>query len=189
MANNLLDVLRKLNKDYYSISELERISKLRKGSLLVKLTRMEKQGEIKRLMKGYYQIPNKFIDLEKVITQIYPETYISFESALSIWGVLSQKPFTITLATTKKPKKITFLERQIEFRRIKESLFFGFDLINGLYLAKPEKALLDQLYLVTLGKASLNLEELDLKSIDKKLLSVWVKKYPLRTQKIVNNLL
>ena len=46
-----------------------------------------------------------------------------------------------------------------EFCRIKESLYTGYKLTNGTYLASPEKACLDMLYLHSLGKRKVNTSE------------------------------
>ena len=66
----------------------------------------------------------------------------------------------------------------VEFRQLKKDLFFGYVMDNGMYAAEPEKALLDQLYMVCRGKERLNIKELDLKGIDKKLLEKYVKRFP-----------
>jgi hypothetical protein len=59
---------------------------------------------------------------------------------------------------------------------------------DDIYLAEPEKALLDQLYLVSKGMAVLDLEALDLKSIRKTTLRKFALKYPRATQKLVEML-
>lgn len=188
MANNFLTKIRDINKDYYTVSDLEKISCQKKKSLLVKLNRLVKNGELKRISKGYYQLAERYVDLEKIITEIYPSSYISFESALATYGILSQKPYALTLATTDKPKKIEMLARLVEFRRIKKDLFFGFDLVEGVYIAKPEKALADMLYMISKGKVTIDFSELDLKNIRKTLLLKYIKKYPLSVQKLVQEL-
>jgi len=92
MANNRLKVLGTLDKDYFSSSDLQKIFKLPRASLLVTLSRLQKRGEIKRIIKGYYQVADKPINTQKIATQIYQPSYISFESALSRYGGISQVP-------------------------------------------------------------------------------------------------
>ena len=66
----------------------------------------------------------------------------------------------------------------VEFRQLKKDLFFGYVMDNGMYVAEPEKALLDQLYMASRGKEDLNIKELDLKELNKKLFEKYAKRFP-----------
>jgi predicted transcriptional regulator of viral defense system len=114
----------------------------------------------------------------KIANQLYFPSYLSFESALSRYGILSQIPYTQTFATNKKSKKMILWSTEVEFRQIKTDLFFGYELVDEIYLARPEKALLDQLYMVSRGLASLNLKELDLKNINASIFAQFSREYP-----------
>ena len=50
----------------------------------------------------------------------------------------------------------------MQYHRLKADLFFGYAVVDGLYVAEPEKALLDQTYLATRGLSSIAWDELDL---------------------------
>jgi predicted transcriptional regulator of viral defense system len=183
MASKILKKIKEIGKDFYTIPDLEKISGLKKKSLFVALSRLEKKEEILRIAKGFYILPEQKIDAEKIATQIYAPSYVSFESALARYGILSQIPYAITLATTRKPKTISILGKLADYRRIKKELFFGFSLAEGVYAADPEKALLDTLYFVSLGRTTLSFEELDLSKIDKPKFWRYAKLYPARVQK------
>ena len=77
---------------------------------------------------------------------------------------------------------------EIEFTQIKKDLFFGYKLKNDIYIAEPEKALLDQLYLVTRGKRGLEFGELDLTNINNKILEKYSKKFPAYLNTLLNKL-
>ena len=106
-------------------------------------------------------------DAEKVANEIYYPSYLSFEKALSNYGILSQAPYTYTFATLRPTKKVTIGGFEIEYSHLKKELFFGYVLKDGKNLALPEKALLDQLYMASRGLRAVNIEELDLKEINK----------------------
>lgn len=142
------------------------------------MNRLVKQKLLIRLKRGVYQLGLSSVDVKKVANQLYYPSYLSFESALSAYGILSQIPFTQTFATTKRSKKMTISNTEAEFTQIKKDLYFGYVLENGIYIAEPEKALLDQLYLVSRGKRSVNLKELDLSNIDKVKLTDYGQKFP-----------
>ena len=59
-----------------------------------------------------------------------------------------------------------------------KDLFFGYTLDKGIYIAEPEKALLDELYLISRGKRTLDIKELDLGKIDKKKFDQYAKRFP-----------
>ena len=178
MVNNRLKTLNTINKDFYTTVDLKKIFQLPDKSLLVTLSRMQKRGDLARIAKGYYQSADKSIDIEKIATQIYQPCYISFESVLSRYGAISQVPYCLMLATTNKPKKIVLGWEIVEYRKIKQDLLFGFELIDGVYIASAEKALLDTLYMLSKGRLQIDLAVLDKKIFDKKKLFFWAKKYP-----------
>ncbi len=185
MGAKMIKSLKSIKKDYYTIPDLEKILDQKDNNLLVTLARLEKRGDIKRIFRGVYQLPDQPTNILAVATQIYQPSYVSFESALSIYGILSQVPYTVTLATTKKPKKIMIENTVCEYRRIKPGLFFGFALKDNVYQASPEKALLDQLYFVSKGKATLDLEALDLTIVNKTALRSMMKEYTQATRRLV----
>lgn len=188
MVNNLVKKIKSIGKSYYSISDLENISGLNRKSLLVKLNRMQKRDEIERLFRGYYILEDQGLNLAKIITQIFDDCYISFESALGNLGILNQKAYTITLATIKKPKRLEIAGREVEFRRLKKEFFFGYRRMGDVYIAEPEKALLDQLYLVSKGKATLDWDELNLKNLKKTVFLQYARKFPKPTQRLAKKL-
>ena len=75
-------------------------------------------------------------------------------------------------------KKITIGSTAAELSHLKPELFFGYILSNGRQVAEPEKALLDQLYLVSRGRVAVRLEELDLRLINKGKLTAYASKFP-----------
>ncbi len=188
MSEKFLKKLKEIGKSYYTLADLSKIYPGKKDSLKVLLSRLTKKKKILRLKRDVYILPEKFSEIEKIANQIYFPSYLSFGSALSFFGVLSQIPYSLIFATLLKPKKITLLDTSIEYRQIKKELFFGYFLKNGLYLAFPEKALLDLLYFVSLGKLKINLKNIDFSKIKKKKLFRYLDKYPLKTKNLVKEI-
>lgn len=167
-----------LKKPYFTVSDLEMILGLKRKSLYVTLNRLTKSGVLTRLKKNVYVVFTGDIDAEKIANEIYYPSYLSFEKALSVYGILSQIPFTLTFATARPSKKLTIANTEIEYSHIRKSLFFGYEVKKGKYIALPEKALLDELYMVSRGLRTLNMSELDLKEINKARLNEFAKKFP-----------
>jgi len=187
MKKDFLAKLNTINKDYFAFSDLLKLWDGSSNSLKVLLSRAVKNGELKKLKTNIYIPSNRNVSIEKIANKIYYPSYLSFESALSSYGILSQIPYVLTFATPLKTKKITLDDVRIEYRQIKKDLFFGFVLKDGLYVALPEKALLDSFYLASLGKLELNFKRLDYGKINKKRFNLWLKKYPEKMRKTIEN--
>ena len=174
----LLQTLRSLNKPYFTVADLEKVLGLKRDVLYVTLSRLVNNGTLIRLKKGIYQPEFQSLEIEKTANELYYPSYLSFESALSRYGILSQTPYTLTFATTKSSKKLTLADREIEYRQLKDDYFFGYTLENGIYIAKPEKAILDQLYMMSRGRAIGDTSEWSLVDLDKKKFLQYSKRFP-----------
>jgi len=182
-----LKKLQELKKDYYTVKDLERVLNMPIDSLRGQLTRWCKKGVIIRISKGIYAPYGTEINITKVANQMYYPSYLSFESVLSKYGILSQVPYTLTFATPKRTKKVILNEIEVEFTKLSDKYFFGYVFENGINIASPEKALIDCLYLVSKGKRGLNIDELYLKNINKEKLIEIAKEFPENTRKLVRD--
>jgi len=185
----LIKTLERLNKPYYSIADLEKITGLTRESLYVTLKRLADRGILEKMGQGIYRLFTAKGSLENIAASLYIPNYLSFESALSRYGVLNIVPYTITFATTRKTKRITLQGRDIEYRQIKKDLFLGYDMQGGIYLAKPEKAFLDLAYLASRGLASIDADELDIRKLSLKKLREYSRKFPQYTQRYLKKIL
>lgn len=181
----LLQLLKGFNKSYFTVADFEKILNMKREVLYVTLNRLVKSGVIIRLKRGVYVAEFQSLELEKTANELYYPSYLSFESALSRYGIVSQIPYTVTFATTKTTKKQNLAGREVEYRQLKDGLFFGYKLVEGMYIAEPEKAVLDQLYLMSKGKVASDTSEWSLVGIDKKKLQEYTKKFPPTVQKRV----
>ncbi|MDI6779553.1 MAG: hypothetical protein QME25_05085 [Bacteroidota bacterium] len=187
--NNLITVLKRLDKNYYTIADLKKITRLPLNSLYVTLARLVKNKSLIRLTSGVYIASENYDKIAIIANTLYQPSYLSFESALSRYGVLSQIPFSLSFATTKKSLRRKLADVSIEYRKIQPPLFFGYEKQESLYIATPEKALLDTLYLVSFGKLIIDLQQLDLKEINLREIKRLAIKYPDRTQQFVKRFL
>jgi hypothetical protein len=92
-------------------------------------------------------------------------------------------PYSLTFATTRKTKKFILRRQGVEFRQISSDLFFGYVMKNGIHIAVPEKAFLDQIYFVCGGKTSLDLDEMNRKSLSVKLVKKYSEWFPENVQR------
>lgn len=119
-----------------------------------------REGLLLRLKRGVYTLKTDLPGEEELANALYKPSYISFEYALSYYHLLPEMPYTITSATTKATRLFTILEKTYSYKTIKKQSFTGYSLMKvggkSFLIAEKEKALVDYLYFVTLGKSSQN---------------------------------
>lgn len=155
----------------FSVNDFARIFKVKQKTTRAFLAYNLKKGVFLRMKRGVYiysaNPPAKF----EIANYLWKPSYITFETALSLYGIIPETVYTITSATTRSSKEFNFENQIYKYYQIKKKLFFGYKPIKirdkVVLMADKEKALLDHLYLVSLKKQLIN-ERLDLKKIDKK---------------------
>lgn len=174
------EIIKKLTSEelsLFTISDFKKLFSIKKDNTLYKIIeRLTKKGILKRLIKRKYLFsllsPSDF----QIANFIYSPSYISLESALSFYGIITQFPYQITSITSKKTKNIETLNKEFIFFHIKKELFFGYEKKEMFLIALPEKALLDYLYFAAKGLRVFERGEFDLRKINKKLFFEFVKK-------------
>jgi predicted transcriptional regulator of viral defense system len=112
---------------------------------------------------------------------------LSFLSALHRYGMISQIPPAIQIATTGGGRILRSPIGEFQFFRLKpELLRMGLGSFSGgiVYnISAPEKALLDTLYIATKkGRRFKKLPEVELAEIHEKRFMKWLKLYPLKSR-------
>lgn len=184
----LLRRLRATSKTFFTVSDLEKATGLERKSLYVSLNRWVKRGVLERGGRNIYVIAGEPLRLEAIAGQTYFPSYLSFESALSRFGILNLVPYALSFATTRKTRSVTLLGRSVEYRHLKADLYFGFTQDRGFYIAEPEKALLDLVYFASFGKASIPADEVDLRSLSEHRLQEYAKRFPPRVSVMLERL-
>lgn len=117
-----------------------------------KLSRMVQNGECYQIVRGIYETDGN-VPPHLLAGSIYGPSYISFEYALSYYGLIPEAVYTVTCACFDKKKKKRFETPFgiFTYRDVPSEVFPCFtELKNeGEYwykIAYPEKALCDQIY-------------------------------------------
>lgn len=120
------------------------------------LRRWQKNGLIVRLRKGMYLLNknDRKINLSQsfIANQLYGPSYVSLEYALNFYGLIPEAVFDVTSVGTKKTARFKNEFGVFIYQHIKPDAFKGFSAVkekNGfaVFIAKPEKAVVDFLYL------------------------------------------
>ena len=130
-----------------------------------------KEGDFIKLRKGLYMLADHPVNYYLIANRLYEPSYISFDAALSFYGVIPETIYTVTSATTKTTREFKTGNIHFVYHKLKTRVFTGYKSIkyldNTILMAEPEKALADYLYFVALKKRDLYYERLDLKKVKK----------------------
>ena len=161
----------------------------------IQLSRWVKAGKIYQLRRGLYSIappyqkkqPHPFL----VANHLQKASYVSLQSALSFYGLIPEVVNITTSVSTGRPERLETPLGIFEFRHIKPELLFGYRMVElgeqSAFVATPEKALLDLIYLQAGSDSAAYLKELRLQNtenLDKDLLRKQSEKF--NTPKLQN---
>jgi len=181
------DRLLKSNISIFSVRDFIRIFRVLPKTARSFLSYHSKNDLFARVRQGIYianfNPPQKF----EAANYLYKPSYISFESALSFYGVIPETIYTVTSATTKASKEFNLQSQSYQYNKIKKKLYFGYQPIKLrgrlVLMADKEKALLDYLYFHSLKKKHFLNERLSLNKIDRKKLGAYVNYFKKRIRK------
>jgi len=124
------------------------------------LEKESKDGLFLRLKKGLYSLKTNPLSEEELANHLYRPSYISFEYALASYNILPEMTYSVTSATTKPTRTFIVNNKTFSYSTIKKEAYTGYILIKQdgavFLMAEPEKALVDYLYFVVLGKKTKN---------------------------------
>lgn len=152
------------------------------------LRRHATKGILEEVSKGLYlnTLANGF-SARDVVNVVRPKSYISLETALAEWGISTQQPVSLTCVSTLDARTIKTKSLNISYRKINETLFYGFQEKKTRYgtykTAEPEKALLDWIYFSRNDGLPVPLDELQFEKVSRSRLLDYAKKYPSTVRK------
>ena len=138
------------------------------------LSRWVKSGKVYQLRRGLYALappyqkckPHPFL----VANYLQRGSYVSLQSALAHYSLIPEVTYVTTSVSHCRPEKIETPLGVFEFRHLKRDLLFGYELQDlggqSAFIATPEKALLDLIYLQPGGEKEAYLTELRLQNLD-----------------------
>jgi predicted transcriptional regulator of viral defense system len=132
--------------------------------------RWTRKGLLIRLRQGYYTFPEYKGKPDFALyfaNRIYRPSYVSLHRALAFYGMIPEGVIQITSVTTLKTASFTNDVGEYVYKSVHQDFMFGYDLktIAGgraIYLASPEKALIDLLYIYPFYNSIQALEDLRL---------------------------
>jgi predicted transcriptional regulator of viral defense system len=142
----------------------------------LQISRWVNDGKVIRLHKGLYTLsePYRKTDCQPfcIVNSLKKASYVSLQSALSWHGIIPEYVPATTCVTTDRPQTIETPLARFEFRHVSNKYFWGYQQVvlaseQTAFIACPEKALLDLVYLTPGSDKMELLEELRLQNFEK----------------------
>lgn len=173
--------LRRLGSDVFTTREAAARLKTSVSNASHQLKAMERAGLVLGVRRGLWTTR---MDLDPIVlppflTAPYP-AYVSYWTALSRHGMIEQIPRQIYVATTGRSRRMTTSLGQYSIHHILPEIFDGFT--GGQetgFIATPEKALFDVVYLRASRAQPVHLPEIELPvGFERGKLAEWVRRLP-----------
>jgi predicted transcriptional regulator of viral defense system len=155
------------------------------------LARLAAAGLITRVRSGLWWVagpvrPNR---IAEYLAAPYP-SYLSLQTALRLRGMIEQIPEIIYVVSLGRTQRVSTGVGTFSIHHVRPELFGGFDDLDGLRVATPEKSIFDLAYLSG-GRSRLftNVPELTLpSSFRARELDRWIRRIPsARSRTLVRN--
>jgi predicted transcriptional regulator of viral defense system len=164
--------LRNIKKFYFGYEELARVLAISTASARVTASRYVKMGLLVRIKRNLYVLQETWRtatreDKFRLASLGQAPSYISLMTALDYHDITTQmqRDFFESVAI-QRTKTLPVGGTVFRYSKIASDLYFGFEKKEGFFIAGPEKALLDAVYLSSYGRYAFDLAAIDLNKID-----------------------
>jgi predicted transcriptional regulator of viral defense system len=140
------------------------------------LSRWVRSGKITPLRKGRYILADPYRKIDPhpflLANAMKTASYVSLQSGLAYYGMIPEYTPVVTSVTTGRPELIDTALGVFAFSHVKRSWFTGYRKVEvapgqAVFLAGPEKCLLDLIYLTPRAHNMKYLRELRLQNLDR----------------------
>lgn len=168
-------LLKLLNGEYIFSSSILLVGNISPDNIHKQLTRWTETGKLVQLRRSLYAVAQPYREIEPhpflIANKIKKVSYISLQSALAHYELIPEYVPVITSVTTGRGEIIDTPLGEFQFKHIKKEFFWGYqeiEILNNIkvFIALPEKALLDLIYLTPYSDKKGFLEELRLQNLD-----------------------
>jgi predicted transcriptional regulator of viral defense system len=182
-AASALAHLRGLGKRVVTTNDVTLALGVERSAATHTLKRLAAEGLLKKIRHGLWAV-DPVLDpllLPEYLTAPLP-SYVSFQSALYLRGMVSQVPEVIYVASLAQTRRVKTTLSAFSIHRLAPTFFGGYETLpeSGVRLATPEKALIDTLYLgPTRSRMFAHLPEIEIpKGFDRRKAQEWIARIP-----------
>jgi len=150
-----IDIKNALKTPIFTHDMLHALLKKSVSNVNEKIARLVKQGDLIRIKRGIYCMGHEYQDIApdpiSAANMLYAPSYVSFDYALSHYGMIPERVSEITSATLKHPKIFETPIGRFSYTKVPLAAYpLGVDWLydkqnGGRFIATPEKALCDKI--------------------------------------------
>ncbi len=187
---NYLEFTR-IDKLFFGCEDIAKARGISLSSAKVTASRYVKQGLLLRMKKNIYVRPEAWKAATReeqlmLANRGQVPSYISLLTALDYYDITTQLQRNyIESIAVKRTKALQLSDTVFRYAKITGALYFGFKKQKGIFIATPEKAVLDAFYLMSFGRYSLDVSALDAEKFNSNELVRLSKAFPLKTQNLM----
>jgi predicted transcriptional regulator of viral defense system len=176
---------------YFTARDVAELLKVQIQSARVLCTRNVKKGLFVRLKRNFYVLDQNWENFSrderlKIANFLQVPSYLSFMTALSLHEVTTQvqRDF-FESASLKRSVRFDTKGTVFNYYKIKKDYYFNFIKKDEVFIATPEKAFVDMIYLYSFGKYAVDFASLDMEKLDKGTINEITAVFPQKTKNIV----
>jgi predicted transcriptional regulator of viral defense system len=187
MGKNNFAKLLNTESPFFTISSLQATFNITRESARTTASRLVSRGVLTRLCRDLFVLSGRKYSLFALANALYQPSVVSLDTALNYWGLIVQDPqviFSVGLGSY----RYSINHTGFTYRKINPLLFrFGQKKVADFFIAEPEKAFLDTLYMKSKGLADLLPEDINMDKLDNKRLEYYSLPYPAVVKKMMSN--
>jgi len=180
--------LKKIEKLYFGYEDIARSLNITPQSAKVTANRYVNKGLLVRAKRNIYILKDRWIDLTReqkfiIANIIQTPSYISLMSALEYYEITTQiqRDYIESIAL-KRTKEVEIDQTLFNYIKINPLIYSGFNRIKNFFIAQPEKAFLDAVYLKTFGRYQFDISSIDFSKLKRKKIEEMAAMYPEKTK-------
>ncbi len=182
------------SRSYFNNEDLQNILKLTPESARVISSRHTKDGFFIRLKRDFYVLNENwgrfgFEDFLKTANLILVPSYVSFLTALSFYKLTNfAQQDVFESASLRRSLKTVISRTTFSYCKINNLYYFDFVKRGDIFIATPEKAFIDLVYLYSYGKYPVDFSAINIEKLDKNKIAALLKVFPKKTKDIAQKL-
>jgi predicted transcriptional regulator of viral defense system len=183
--------LSSINQLYFGYEDIARALKISPASARVSASRYVRLGLLMRLKRNIYVPKERWqtTSREERFTLAnlgQTPSYISLMTALDYHEITTQvQRGIIESVAVKRTKEISLNGCEFRYTKVSRARYFGFIRQQEFFIATPEKALLDAVYLMSFGRYAIDLAAIDGEKLNRKEVRRMSRNYPPKTGKML----
>lgn len=183
--------LSSINQLYFGYEDIARALKISPASARVSASRYVRFGLLMRLKRNIYVPRERWqtTSREERFTLAnlgQAPSYISLMTALDYHEITTQvQQGIVESVAVKRTKEISLNGSVFRYTKVNRALYFGFIRQQEFFIASPEKALLDAVYLMSFGRYALDLSAIDGDKLNRREIRRMSRNYPPKTRKML----